>query len=190
MSIRQIGAVARRRLRPDWTEINRAQASFLPEQRRIEDDIKYRDKLFNQEQSNFERNYALSREELNNQKKQQRKAEQMGYANLGLTALGGAAQIYSDYDTASAKNALNAAKTVRPALEGATTATKTVATAADAGRATVAADKGGFLSSIANSDTVNAIKKPVSGALDYATQGVSSLYTNAIAPAVSWLFSS
>lgn len=177
MNFRQQGAVLRRKIRPDWTRINMAQASLLPQQKRIEDERDYQNRLYDLNERNFKRNFALSREALDEQKKRAKKAEQLGYANLGLSAVGGLAREYADSDLNSAKDM------AKPVLQN---ATRAVGSAADA--ATKATPDTGFLSKLASSDPVESVKKPLTEGFDLASQGLGALYQNTLGKVVDWIF--
>lgn len=199
MPYRQIGAVTRRKIRPDFVGINQAQAPMLFRQKQIEDSMAHRDRMYDLERTNLARNTAMAREALEHQKDVAATRKKLGIANIGAGALGGAAKIYADYDLGTAKDSLDAAKNIAPALQGALpdlsapdyTDAAVAAGSSGAGRAAeglgkVAGGAGGFLSDIAKSDTVDAIRKPISGAVDYAGKGLSSIYHSTLGPVIEW----
>ena len=101
MALNQMRAVTNRRLRPNYVAAINAQTPYLPQiyQRKYDDE--YRSKLYDQQERSLaqqsdiaQRNEALGWANLDEQRKQRKKAQNLGYANMALGGLTGLANLY------------------------------------------------------------------------------------------------
>ena len=115
MGLAQMGAVTNRRLRPNYIDAINAQTPYLPQIYQKKEDTAYRDKVYGQQERSMginERGLALSEkglaqsadiarrgelltlDQLDEQKKQNKRAQNLGWANVGLGTATGLANLY------------------------------------------------------------------------------------------------
>ena len=115
MALNQLQAVTNRRIKPNYIDIINAQTPYLPGTYQQKEDTAYRDKVFDQNQQSLDisskgltqaneialRNEALAQQglydqkkQLEEQKKQNKRAQTLGWANTGLSAGLGLAGLY------------------------------------------------------------------------------------------------
>ena len=84
----QTGAVTGLRKRPSYTDIINAETPYLPARKQARDNKEFADKTFkfNEEQALIDT--RLADEAAHDARKAQNRAQNLSYANLGLTALG------------------------------------------------------------------------------------------------------
>jgi len=80
----QFSAVIGRRIRPKYVDMINAQTPYLYGKYRLREDKAFRDKEFALEEEKFESDTAFSAQELEEQKKQAKRANLLGIGNLGV----------------------------------------------------------------------------------------------------------
>jgi len=104
----QMGAVTNRRLKPNYVSAINAQTPYLPQLYQQKEDKAYQEKAFGQQERSLDlskqgleqqnsfniRNEALARDALDQQKKQNKTAKNLGYANMALGGVSGLASLY------------------------------------------------------------------------------------------------
>jgi len=101
MALEQLRAVMNRKIRPKYVDAINAQTPYLPSLYQQKADTEYQNKLYDQNERNLaqqteisNRNYGLAQDQLEANKDQAKKARKLGYANIGLGAATGLANLY------------------------------------------------------------------------------------------------
>jgi len=108
MALNQMGAVTNRRLKPNYVSAINAQTPYLPQLYQQKEDKAYQSKAFDQNERSLDlnkqgleqqntfalRNEALQQDALDQQKKQNKTAKNLGYANMALGGATGLASLY------------------------------------------------------------------------------------------------
>jgi len=101
MALNQMSAVMNRRLKPNYVSAINAQTPYLPQLYQQREDTAYQNKVYDQNERGLAqansialRNEALQSEALDQQKKQNKTARNLGYANMALGGASGLASLY------------------------------------------------------------------------------------------------
>jgi hypothetical protein len=108
MALDQMRAVSNRRIRPKIVDAINAQTPYLPQLYQQKEDKAYKTKLYDQSERSMalgekglaqqgeiaRRNEAFAYDQLEEQKKQNKTAKKLGYANIGIGGLSGLAGLY------------------------------------------------------------------------------------------------
>lgn len=106
--VNQMRAVTNRRIKPNYVDAINAQTPYLPQIYQQREDTAFRDKGYGLEQQNLalsekslaqsadiaRRTEALNQDQLDEQKKQNKRAQQLGWANTALAGASGLANLY------------------------------------------------------------------------------------------------
>ena len=84
----QIGAVTGLKKRPSYTDIINAETPYLPAEKQARENKEFADKTFKFNEDQAAIDTQLAWEAGHDARKQQNRAQNLGYANLGLNVLG------------------------------------------------------------------------------------------------------
>lgn len=108
----QLSAVTGRRIKPNHVDIINQQTGYLPALYRNRSEREHRDKMFGLEKDSMaqaeaaaRRNEGLYAKDLDERKKQAKKAQRLGWINTGISGLSALGNVYNAFDKEPAKSA-------------------------------------------------------------------------------------